>query len=545
MPLCLGSTRLERSRARYTAVVAVPAFDAEQTIEATLASIENSVRFHRRRNSSDTIALSIVDDASRDSTPDLVAAFARDSTLDVYLQVHERNQGRATARNRALSAVDAELYLFLDHDDTYLEEHITCCLQALAEHPEIDFVKTAVVLSDPVHSDWESRIAASLTQNLCVRERVHRLIGGFHEETEVELYGCDDVLYNRTLQTLFRGLELPCQTVRFERRPGNSFDRQYEKKLRRPAELAEVTLSSAQLEVEPRVLELQARRVEEVRSRLAVARRRRALEDSGPPQVAASLGRELRPQVYPRFGDGGERIYAMMVTGKSSERAALAQASLKSFVLQRYPNRALVLVNDGDFDLDLSELPSDRVTSIRPTGRRTLGELRNLGLEAVPEDALWTYWDDDDWRHPRLLEVQRQVLAKLEVQACLLTQQIKYDLRNDVAYVDSHPGGFAGTLLAFKHANWRFPHDAAGEDSAYCDQLKREWRWFPWVNPPHFMIRFFHGANTWDAEHFGLNDRVPGNWDLQPKGVRYLRSVLPEYELTKPGLAATTPGREP
>ena len=112
MPLLRAEPR-EPNR-HYTALVAVPAFNAASTIETTLASIERSVALYEERRGAGEIAISVVDDASDDETPDLVADFATRSALDVFLTVHERNRGRAVARNRALALADSDCCLFLD-----------------------------------------------------------------------------------------------------------------------------------------------------------------------------------------------------------------------------------------------------------------------------------------------------------------------------------------------------------------------------------------------------------------------------------------------
>ncbi len=527
MPLCtvdLGHRQLTG----YAAVVAVPTFNAAATIERTLASIVTSVRAYRVQGGVGRLAISVVDDASSDATPALVSAFAARCDTDVYLAVQSVNSGRARARNRALAAVPADCCLFLDHDDHYHPGHIAVCLNALERHEAADFVKTGVRLSDPVHADWAPRIAGSLTQNLCVRARVHRLIGGFQEEPEVERYGCDDQLYNRTLRACFHGIDLPQPTVTFVRRPGNSFDRQYERKFSRPATLAEVTLSAEQQGLRPRVLALHDRRLAEVHARLArVAAVGRALRPAGyGHRPAVPDAHPVEPQP---FSGEGDRVFALMVTGKSAERARLAHASIRSFLLQDYGNRALVVVNDGPFDVDVSAIPADRVIVVRPEGRQPLGALRNLGLDAIPDGALWTYWDDDDWHHPALLGAQRAALSRMGVPACFLSCQIKYGFVPDAAFVDYHPGGFAGTLMAVKHPSLRFPPLSSGEDSAYTAALKEEWSWTSWQNPAHYFLRFFHGTNTWNARHFGLEGDTAGRWNLGAGSAAYLRSVLPFY----------------
>ena len=512
---------------RCAALVAVPTFQAAGTIEATLASVEASICFHRDTGSSDIVVISVVDDASSDGTVGLVRAFAERSQCVVLLAVQPSNRGRAVARNRAVAAADAGALLFLDHDDRFHPEHVHVCLDTLASHPHAGYVQTRVSLSDPVHPEWSRRIEASLTQNLCVRSRCHRLIGGFHEEPEVEAYGCDDVLYNRTLHALFHGVRIPRATVEFTRRPGNSLDRQYERKFSRPFDDSQPTITAAQRELADEVLALQERREAQVRRRL-----------DGSASPAARTAGWSAP-----FGQDDEPVFALLVTGKHPEREALARGAVEGFLHQSYRNRVLVVVDDGEQPLDLSAVPPDRKRIIRPSGRRTLGELRNLALDTVPADGLWTYWDDDDWYHPARITAQRKVLDTFGVPACLLTWQVKYSLPHDVAYVDGYRGGFAGSLLSRKHPTLRFPPWAAAEDSAYLDALKQAWPWYAWNNPPHLMLRFFHGTNTWSSEHFGIQQRSAATWTLPRHSGEVLQQVLHAYRQlgvpVPPGHAAT------
>ena len=218
-----------------------------------------------------------------------------------------------------------------------------------------------------------------------------------------------------------------------------------------------------------------------------------------------------------------------MVTGKTPERAALAAASVSSFLAQTHRNRALVIINDAEFELDVGDVPAARVTCIRLKRGLSIGQLRNCGLDAIPDGAIWTYWDDDDWHHPRVMAAQYRVLSTLGVQACFLQSQVKYGFAQNVAFIDRHPGGFAGTLRMYKQSCLRFEDVPTAEDSLYTAALKRTFRWYPWSNPPHYYLRFFHGGNSWGEAHFGLVGREPGRWRLPHRSADYLRSVLPFY----------------
>ena len=217
-----------------TALVAIPTFEAGRTIEATLASVEASIHHHRDTGSTDTVVISVVDDASSDDTVTRVRDFAERSDCGVLLRgAAEQSwpcggtQPRGSRGGCSGSSLPRPRRPLPSRAHPDMSGHVV-------EPSHADYVQTRVSVSEPVHPDWSGRIEASLTQNLCVRARCHRLIGGFHEEPEVEAYGCDDVLYNRTLHALFHGVRVPRATVHFVRRPGNSLDRQHERKFSRP-----------------------------------------------------------------------------------------------------------------------------------------------------------------------------------------------------------------------------------------------------------------------------------------------------------------------
>lgn len=228
------------------------------------------------------------------------------------------------------------------------------------------------------------------------------------------------------------------------------------------------------------------------------------------------------------FNRQGDPVYATMITGKSLHRAGWATLALENFALQTYPNRYLVVVNDGDFDLDAAWLPAGRVISIRPRQRHSLGELRNIALDAIPDGALWMFWDDDDWRHPRLMSAQHRVLTGLGVAGCFMASQVKYAFGIDAAFEHWNPGGFAGTFMGYNDPALRFPDLGRHEDSCFADALKRTKRWYPWKNPPHYYLRFIHGANTWDDGHFKLHRQTPGTWRVSPEAAAWLNRVLPQ-----------------
>ncbi len=87
----------------------------------------------------------VVDDASKDTSRDVVAAF---NDPRIRLLVNEQNLGGAGSYNRAVSAARGEWLVNLDADDWIAPEKSAAQLDALARNPALDIIATHVVCVD-------------------------------------------------------------------------------------------------------------------------------------------------------------------------------------------------------------------------------------------------------------------------------------------------------------------------------------------------------------------------------------------------------------
>lgn len=80
----------------------------------------------------------------------------------------------------------------------------------------------------------------------------------------------------------------------------------------------------------------------------------------------------------------------------TSDRRALVPQSIRNFLRQDYPNRELIIVDDGtDPIADL--IPEDpRISYVRLPERQTIGAKRNLACERA-KGKIIAHWDDDNW----------------------------------------------------------------------------------------------------------------------------------------------------
>ncbi|OON74384.1 glycosyltransferase family 2 protein [Streptomyces tsukubensis] len=112
--------------------VIVPFYNVRQYAPDTLRSL--------RANTHDEIEFILVDDCSKDGTPDILRRAARELPGAVLI-THESNGGLATARNTGIDAARGEYLTFLDGDDWVAPGYFPELL-AVARGLGCDFVRT-------------------------------------------------------------------------------------------------------------------------------------------------------------------------------------------------------------------------------------------------------------------------------------------------------------------------------------------------------------------------------------------------------------------
>jgi hypothetical protein len=222
--------------------VVVDLSNPPEEIRQVLASIDAAVGFlhGQPEGHGATVDVVVVHDRPGAEARQALEDYTRGRS-DYQLLLSGRGRNRAAARNRGASLAAGDVYFFLDGDGLFLDNHLHECLRVLRSHPEVDFVKTQAVLSDPVHPDWVARITNSLAMNLAVRRRCHERVGGFPDrhvfrrhgdrfEHDLDIFeSIEDVFYNMKLTSVALGRAIPQATVKYMRTPGSPFDRQYER----------------------------------------------------------------------------------------------------------------------------------------------------------------------------------------------------------------------------------------------------------------------------------------------------------------------------
>lgn len=169
--------------------VLIPTYNRATTLGKTLDSIFSQ--------SLQDFEIILVDDASTDSTPDLLASY-RDSRLHVYR--NPTNLGQAGNAERCLSLATAPFVHYLYSDDYFLPDCLAQKVAAISAHPDIALVFAATQIIAP-----DGRLVS-------IRRpfRTDRLFDGArlarHSFRFKNVYGePSNVLFRRDLSTRFGG----------------------------------------------------------------------------------------------------------------------------------------------------------------------------------------------------------------------------------------------------------------------------------------------------------------------------------------------------
>jgi O-antigen biosynthesis protein len=182
-----------------------------------------------------------------------------------------------------------------------------------------------------------------------------------------------------------------------------------------------------------------------------------------------------------------------------NRRQYVSQA-IQYFLRQDYPNRELIIVDDGSEPVE-DLVPSDpRIRYVRLDTRMILGAKRNLACE-LAQGTIIAHWDDDDWMAPYRLRYQLEVLEREKADLCGAGRQLYYSPTTKQAWLYEYPvtirRWLAGNTLCYRKTFWAknpFPKIVVGEDTRFTWSPKAK---NAVVVPDHtFYVGIVHSANT-------------------------------------------------
>ncbi|MDN3508315.1 MAG: hypothetical protein P0S94_05290 [Simkaniaceae bacterium] len=222
----------------------------------------------------------------------------------------------------------------------------------------------------------------------------------------------------------------------------------------------------------------------------------------------------------------GETIYGLMMTGKDAMRERFAQIAVKNFFDQEYPDLKLVIVNHSP-TYSLGHL-DERIIEIKLDERpESIGTMRNIGLDNVPNGAVFVNWDDDDWRVTQMVPQMYEYMKKYALDCTALCARIDYIFPCNTCYITKR-NGMSGLMMCRKK-DITYPEVEIGEDARYLAKYKKRYKFMPMKNPAHWYLRFIHTGNVTKPEGSKKYKVAKNIWPVKKTERRYMEESLQQY----------------
>jgi glycosyltransferase involved in cell wall biosynthesis len=225
-------------------------------------------------------------------------------------------------------------------------------------------------------------------------------------------------------------------------------------------------------------------------------------------QAALSVG-----GIYTQLEPSMPLVSCIMPT---ADRREFVPRAIRLFLAQDYPNKELVIIDDGVDPIGdlIPDLPGIHYHREEP--RRTTGAKRNRAC-ALARGEIIAHWDDDDWMSPGWLRRQIETLRSRHGDVCGLSNVLFHDPSSGRAWQYHYDGTrpwVCGGTLCYTRAFWQrnpFPDISVGEDNA-----------FVWSSAPKTLVSHdgidqyiatIHPGNT-SPKH--IEDR---RWRICPPGL--------------------------
>jgi glycosyltransferase involved in cell wall biosynthesis len=181
-------------------------------------------------------------------------------------------------------------------------------------------------------------------------------------------------------------------------------------------------------------------------------------------------------------------------------RVTLVSKAIQYFLTQDYPNKELLIIDDGDQEGAGAVQTSEIVRHLCLHNNTALGAKRNLACKEARGDII-VHWDDDDWMASWRLSYQVRELIENNADVCGLDRLYFYEPETGRAWQYVYPERarfwVAGASLCYRKSLWRenpFPNINVGEDTRFvwgCGSRK-----MIALPDSSFYVAMIHPGNT-------------------------------------------------
>lgn len=187
----------------------------------------------------------------------------------------------------------------------------------------------------------------------------------------------------------------------------------------------------------------------------------------------------------------------------TADRGPFVRQALRAFAAQTYPDRELIVVDDGESSVASLCRNTPGVRHIRLRDYTTTGAKLNIAIEAARGDVIQRL-DDDDYYSPDFLATQlaNQKRASVVTRCCFLVL-----MRGARKLRFSGHGWNPGGAFCFRRSLWKkrpFRNQRQSEDTSFLADHDPELIRVCGHAEQYIVVR--HGENTWNHINTELAD---------------------------------------
>jgi glycosyltransferase involved in cell wall biosynthesis len=184
----------------------------------------------------------------------------------------------------------------------------------------------------------------------------------------------------------------------------------------------------------------------------------------------------------------------------TADRRAFIPAAIRMFLAQDYPEKQLLIVDDGACDVEDLVPVHPQIRYIRRKSHESLGSKRNVACDAADGDII-LHWDDDDWYAPWRLRYQVGALESGQFDVCGLNRVFFVDASKELAFEYVYPASgrpwVCGATLCYRKSLWehhQFADARVGEDTRFIFSARGARVGV--LGDNRFFVARIHPANT-------------------------------------------------
>jgi glycosyltransferase involved in cell wall biosynthesis len=220
-------------------------------------------------------------------------------------------------------------------------------------------------------------------------------------------------------------------------------------------------------------------------------------------------------------------------------RRPFVPMALAWFAAQDWPNRELIVVDDGDDPVEDLVRGAPNVRYFRMPRRTSIGVKRNFACARAAGSVI-AHWDDDDWYAPERLRQQVEPIVDGHADVTGLVSTFVLDLRGGTFWTmrgDLHRTAFVGDVhggtLVFRRAildtGLYYPDANLAEDAALLRAATARGFVLERVLNRGIFVYVRHGRNAWQEFQPGTFGR-PASWERTEAPPAFDAATMEAYQ---------------